>query len=1452
MSSTEFDAAKVLKAFEDNDTNATTATTTPTIESKLQLIQSLKSQIKKYGIDLDDVPTFLKIITKGLDINELGILNVSFNSLYYLIRRISVQDRSGKILKDQSFYILPVLINRLGTSSSGIAKKALEDYWLNSPVEVENAVREIAFTTPNSNIFIEALRWIQQLVENIGFNFNTDLFTSDLVEALVRNQKNEDVVHASRDLIHTKSNIPNGEGHMKNLIEAVRKSSVQQRIKENILGNNLRQSTRVLSLETRESKVSKVYDAEKHKIQSQQLLKDGSDYYASRLEDLLSKLRYAIDTSLDALDIAGAEELYRIIESNEASFEEKETEFNWKQREKTIVQLRRFIRGNSSTQFLQDLLICLRGFASAICKGALSLRTTLCTHSCELLKECAIILGEDFDTGAELVFPTLMKLCLSTKSITSMNAHMVIAALFANLPFHTRLVTRIISAMEERNYQPRSYSSIWLQILLLRHVQNSDFLSANNITQVAETADKLLIRLLKDANPKVRQEAKDCYWCYLKVFPQESEKLLNRLDPTTVKALARSQKELGPAATTVKPLAVKVNSRVSLKDHGFEDKVKETKKLNRPSSRQNTLDPTPRVASNPLPRTMRSTQGSFRMENPVPKQNPVSSSGSSTKGALRSSSWGPRSLNNLNVNSYNNNNDNNNNNNNNNNNGNDDNNVAKSNNIGNNDNNTISSSIEINNTQDRVRSKTEMDAKLSRISTAHPMPEPSSEIESNRVIPSSLSKSLPSNVTKLGLTNVETTLSQSKPIIDEDDSSPIDRLLYSNNPDELAQGVKLLMDALVENGDFSRSHRIKSRLRYIAERNADALKPLLTNSELIFAKTANLLSTDDLIRVCALIFHGSELKMFDLISSVVEAPDYFQSNLLLLAMTIDYPDIVGSHALKRQMSTFQNEITSLVLESLSIAMTKIAVTDLQYSDLLSELLRLVKVFKHTSMYELVKKLFCQLYTMSSERFMQSMEDVEDQVREEVELIVGADNTLVVGRNLNSAVFEFTQINPGKKTNVDTLEVIKTTKHNFNTSPNTIPKSSSNQDISNMNSGMETPSCSVPALTSNILSRDNINNEAFQLKPANSTNTEIKSLRPFKLAKSPSKGLSALSDEVYSENQSDTLALDFAQVKINNRNIGQGTNIQHVRELIDRADPLNPLSNKMKRIEIFEDPPASDVPPIHRPMQSWENYNLAKLSFELRSLNIIPNDIEQFEMNCLELLLSWPASNSQSETNSAIALTISAIMKTLESLSSSDPDFREYFYAMGKYKLTQALLLHLQNLDSSSPNLTRSLMLLRHQLRYDESIDINAVWNLFFTMCIDVKFESEMFILWNESILSISNTRSRASLTGIILKYLELGTMKPLSLPVLTICLNFLGKVLIDDVDIDEEKLYRLDTIFGKLFTKSDAMYRKQATMCYGSLLRNKNLTTELTQALNKMKAKYSMSQQRLIEFYSQK
>ncbi|KAI3405856.2 STU1 [Candida oxycetoniae] len=1334
-------------------------------EDKLRHIQTLKTHIKKDMIDLTQVPLYLQVIMKGLEVPELGISNVSFNSLSYLIKRISVQDKSGNILKDQSFLILPVIINKFkGTSSTAAAKKALEDYWLSAPDDVENALMKISFTTTtttttttanNLQIAIESIRWMNQVLKTVSLKFNVMSFIPHILQLVANNTSNDVLLQAVRELTSTVVSNSKDANLVKALQEEIETNKISSAVASRILPPQTSSSN--LSSLSRQNTTNLAPNIQGQIERDNSLSSnkdDGVDGFSfeERLSVLLNKVNYELVKSVRAQEVQGSTDLYNIFDSFEPYFEGKETESNWKMREKKIIEARQILRGNAPHEYLSDLLNCLRSFVTGICKGASSLRTTLCTHGCQLIKECAIILSAEFEPVAELIFPTLMKLCLSTKNITSTNANMVTAALFANLPYNQRLVQKVMTAMEERNFQPRSYSAIWLQILLLRYGMDSTFFG-HHVSTIIESTNKLLTKLLKDANPNVRQVSKDCYWCYSRIFPEESDKLLKKLDAMTIKALERSQKELGVLATTPKMLTTKP-SRQSLKKQILE-KNRELR-YSRPSSRTGTTyEPTQRaLPSNPLPKPQRSVS---KVETKLEKNE------FRNRPTPRASSWTPQSTYHSSSSTTTTTitaNDNNNNNNNNN-------------------NNTSA--------REQLRSRTE-------ISTRSPL-------HGDRVI------SLERNRTVLS----EPIMDNSKLFVDQRD--PIVDFLSSRNSGDIMEGVNLLKYAIIGNEDFTSSHVVKSRLKYISEKDVSLLKPLLTFNDLVFKKSSKLFTTDDFVRICALVFKGSDERILDLITSCIEVPIFFQASLQLLASTVDSPEIVGSHNLKLQISAYQMEIAKSVLEFLSILLTKIVVTDVQFGDLLSELFRSVLVFKSTEVYDILKQLFCQLYTIDSSRFISLLEDTEIDLREEIELIVGVDNAVAIDKPLNKSVFEFTQLNPREK------------ETQFSKSINQKKPSSS---LSSLSASASASASSSSSSSSSSAAAATLRNDPFV------------GAHPLKLAKSlAAEELPQSHGITTTVEQPDSLATDLAQVHIT-KNMSKSADLKSLKAIIEQVDPLNPLPNKRK-INIYED---NKYQPTSRSEKTWDNYKFWRLTYGLGSLNLGLSNIDQFEKNCFDLSNLFGIENIEDSP-------VLKIIETLEPLATADFEFREYFLTKGKYKLTNGLLAYFQNIKKlNHDQIMSGLYLLRQIFKYDESIDMNQIWNIFYHTCYNIKLDSELYIAWNEIILNINHTETKSSFAKIALDYLE--KEKNLSISISDMCLNFLAKILIEDSDLNEEKLYRLDNILGKLFTKSEVIYRRSATMCYSSLLRNDSLTSESKQILNKMKGRYSISQQRLIEFYSQR
>ena len=85
---------------------------------------------------------------------------------------------------------------------------------------------------------------------------------------------------------------------------------------------------------------------------------------------------------------------------------------------------------------------------------------------------------------------------------------MSVAALYANLPYTSKMIQRITLASEDRNYQPRSYSLIWLHILLLKIGIDRSYIGHHDSSFI-EAANKVFMKLLKDANLMLDKQPKN-------------------------------------------------------------------------------------------------------------------------------------------------------------------------------------------------------------------------------------------------------------------------------------------------------------------------------------------------------------------------------------------------------------------------------------------------------------------------------------------------------------------------------------------------------------------------------------------------------------------------------------------------------------------------------------------------------------------------------------------------------------------------------------------------------------------------------------------------------------------------------------------------------------------------------------------------------------------------------
>ena len=117
--------------------------------------------------------------------------------------------------------------------------------------------------------------------------------------------------------------------------------------------------------------------------------------------------------------------------------------------------------------------------------------------------------------------------------------------------------------------------------------------------------------------------------------------------------------------------------------------------------------------------------------------------------------------------------------------------------------------------------------------------------------------------------------------------------------------------------------------------------------------------------------------VISLIIQCIDVLTFYESALQPLTLA-DTPNIPGVMPLVMQISNQKLTITKLILQALLIALSKHAVTDVQFGEIFQELVKLIIVLKATDYYSLLCQLFRQLYTIDGNKFSLLVEDVEGE------------------------------------------------------------------------------------------------------------------------------------------------------------------------------------------------------------------------------------------------------------------------------------------------------------------------------------------------------------------------------------------------------------------------------------------------------------------------------------------
>lgn len=1506
-------------------------------DAKLRSINELKTHVKKDFVDIKQVPKYVEALSIAVDISDTGILTSSFSVLSHLVKRVSMQDSSGEVLKSQSYLVLPIIINRLGdikASARISAKKALEAYWFSAPKEVEDSIIDIAFSHKNLKVINESIIWLDHIITNVNPHFKINLFLPHIVKLLRLNSDSDEVLIENiktlfKDYYSLKHNrlykfdlskefdtqkIPSnvhesiisqigtsssilmkqatpdiGLDHNFILAGTTRVTvNLMGRDKGTILSNSLTPASLSSSTMSRPKSRTNFHNYTKSILPSQEdeqitkpsvhnsafnkyntnqmsapakpvaMVNENSNEINSEISPEIEKIiaktfTYKIDSSILPLDVKDVDDLCGTINELLPIFEGKETEFNWGMREKNIIKLRSIIRGNSSRLFTNDLTSYLKESSESICKAVTSLRTTLSSHGCHFLKECAIILKEHFDPLVDSYVPHLMKLCSATKHIASSNANMALYAIFINVPYNYRLLHKILVSANEKNVQPRSYSGIWLQVVLVRFHDTSSFsYRGSNSISGLDTSIKILTKLLADPNPNVRQVAKDTYWCFWDKFPSEAESLLTRLDTNVVKAIERSKPRTITSRnqpSTLSSLTAR-KARPSIKESIIARnkelrKQKDQTSISRPSSRINST-------SSPCP-----PDNDYLQKHDKPQFSTLDSGKFSRLGvAKRTPSTSSLSRVESNQDA-----------------------ITRK----------VSDSVSSNAKKHNDSQGINADAQIQNIETM----KSTYSVDDNS-----------SNRTNMEQTNkFESFDKQSDPIL---------KFLSSNQKEFITEGINLLKYAIM--GEEDLSSEVNGLLKKISVRNQDLLKPLFLSTDNLFKKTYQFFLFEDFFRVCCILIHTIDTRLVDLIVSIAGVDDIYESAIKLISYTTNLGNIIDDSDLTMQIIRFKSIIVRLIIEFLNQGLDKIPISDSYFLKLVTNLFELVSLVKSTGLYKSFCELLIKLYSINPTLFTSELQMIATSTREEVEYVVGIDDVLDLNRGhaINfTTQYELTRVVPGNnlgkmsplKAPSDLTMVVPVEKELFE--DDNIDIDSKIQSESANDTGFRTPPKLAGNHTSPIHSErstiietdgnisDNVEeyvNDAMDVDQnpseeiVNGLKNDIEMHNDDNKVKEKTSNdmLDSLplideSDNIFVEidldsasrkpdlftkfaqhDNSSELVENFAQVKITELSKQRLRNNDPIKKFIDKVDPLNKISLKNKPISIYEDVNFKGSPQKVKDYSytelNWFNFQLAKLAMDKEDNQEIDYCIEDFKSLCDNL------SSKKIEGKEFVS-----VLNYLQNIQISNAEFSRYFQSLGHSLIENSLWNFFDNhINLPVSKKLSGLILLKQLLINRLRVSLDRLWNLL------VGLSSESSSSVDELSLAISEAFDEM-LAGLfsseiifarILTTLENAVLEreSFSLPFILECLSKVLSTNAVSLLIDEKLIMRIDNVLSGFMNDEEVEIRRCVILSYGKLLKasrisssietNEDIRSEYS-VMDDILKKLSIPQKKLIEYYSQ-
>ncbi|OCL13663.1 hypothetical protein AOQ84DRAFT_385243 [Glonium stellatum] len=480
------------------------------VDTKIVLFNNLKSNIKHLRVpEASQAPIFECIKVAISATTSAALVSTGFSTLGHLIKRLVLQNQTN-ILTSQSSRLLPILLDRLGDareSHRNAASQILADLWPFAHIEVESLIKDNAMKGTNARAKEVSMQWLVKMNKSEGLQFRS------FVPLVVANLEDSDGVVR--------------ETAKSAVVELFRTAPEHAKadLKKQLVTYNVRKTIASYIISQLSGSAPPEIDMKASTISIATSSAESLNPDTGFADSVMSEAPPAEVVPMDPIYLHTQRELDEIFREMAPHFEGKETEQNWLARDKSTLKLRRITKGNAPSEFHGAFIAGVKSLLDGILKVANSLRTTMSTNGCQLIQELARTLGPAMDPWTEILLQNFIKMCAATKNIAAQNGNTTVDTIFSNVSYSSRILQHVSFASQDKNVQPRIFSSGWLKSLIRKH--KSQIEHSGNL----ELVEKTLKKGLADANPKVREGSRAAYWTFAQAWPQRGEVIMASLDP---------------------------------------------------------------------------------------------------------------------------------------------------------------------------------------------------------------------------------------------------------------------------------------------------------------------------------------------------------------------------------------------------------------------------------------------------------------------------------------------------------------------------------------------------------------------------------------------------------------------------------------------------------------------------------------------------------------------------------------------------------------------------------------------------------------------------------------------------------------------------------------------------------------------------------------------------------